>query len=113
MTKRKNGIKLSTILLLIAGVLFCVITPRVNQGYSMMVMNVALIYAIASMACPSCWVWAVSSPLPLSHSWAWELISQLICVRAGRGLWSTLAALLLSIVVSASWPTFWGWSYSD
>lgn len=102
MTKRKNGIKLSTILLLIAGVLFCVITPRVNQGYSMMVMNVALIYAIAS--------YGLSVMLGMGGQLSFATVSFMgvgayitanLCTGRQGLVVNSFAALLLSIVVSA------------
>ena len=45
---KKIKLKLSTILLIIAIAAFVIIIPNTNKGYSMMVMNVALIYSIAT-----------------------------------------------------------------
>lgn len=46
--KKKCSIKPSSLLLLIAVILFVVIVPRETTGYSMMIVNLALIYAIST-----------------------------------------------------------------
>ena len=49
MAFRKKQYKVSTILLLLCVAAFIVIIPAVNEGYSMMVMNVSIIYFIAAL----------------------------------------------------------------
>lgn len=46
MKKRKQSIKSFTILALAASLLFVIVVPRLFQGYSLMVVNTSLIYAI-------------------------------------------------------------------
>ncbi len=44
---KKFNIKISTILIFLMAAIFVIVIPRVNQGYSMMVLNLGLIYSIA------------------------------------------------------------------
>lgn len=46
--KKKVKIRFSTIIIFIAAAIFCAVVPMLNEGYSMMVLNLALIYSIAT-----------------------------------------------------------------
>lgn len=48
MTENRKKVKISTILLFGAIIAFVLILPTVNKGYSMMVINISLIYCIAA-----------------------------------------------------------------
>ncbi len=48
MKKRTLKLKPNILILLLIGIAFCTIAPLSNEGYSMMVLNLSLIYAIAA-----------------------------------------------------------------
>lgn len=48
MKKHKFNIKISPFLIIIAAALFVAVVPSITQGYTMMILNLALIYSIAT-----------------------------------------------------------------
>lgn len=99
---KKRVIKPTTWLLFTAAVVFAVVAPRVNQGYSMMILNLALIYSIAT--------YGISVLLGLGGQLSFSAVAFMglgayitanLC--SGRhGFWmDTFLSLLLIIPVSA------------
>ncbi|MEM1485378.1 branched-chain amino acid ABC transporter permease [Oscillospiraceae bacterium PP1C4] len=102
MKKTKLKIKPSTYLIFLAAAIFVAVVPMVNEGYSMMVLNLALIYSIAT--------YGLSVMLGLGGQLSFAAVAFMgvgayftanLC--SGRhGFWvDTSLTLLLTLVVSA------------
>lgn len=102
MKKNKLKIKLSTLMIFIAAAIFVIVIPLVSEGYSMMVVNMGLLFSIAA--------YGVSIMLGMGGQLSFAAVAfmgvgayftaNLTSGRLGVII-STPAALLLSILVSA------------
>ncbi len=99
---KKINIKFSTCLIFLLAAIFVLVIPRVNQGYSMMVLNLGLIYSIA--------VYGVSVMLGLGGQLSFAAVAFMgvgayftANVTSGRlgFVLDTSLALLLTILLSA------------
>ncbi|WRS28879.1 branched-chain amino acid ABC transporter permease [Oscillospiraceae bacterium MB08-C2-2] len=109
MKKRKIQLKTSTCLVFLAAAIFVAVVPAVNEGYSMMVLNLGLIYAIAT--------YGLSVMLGLGGQLSFAAVAFMgvgayltanLC--SGRhGFWvGTSLTLLITLLVSAALAYFVG-----
>jgi len=102
MKNMKLHIKPSTLLIFLAAAIFVIVVPLTNEGYSMMVVNLALIYSIAT--------YGISVMLGMGGQLTFAavafmgsgayLIANLCSGRLGIKM-DTMLALLLVIIISA------------